>query len=244
VYNEVAGVYDQIPSFNIGSSVNFGYVPSFDNFNWLLLVPVLTFVVYFASMKLTKKFAYQPVVNENQQAGCSGKIMDISMPLMSVFFSFMVPAVIGVYWMVKSVFSTLEQYILSRLMPLPKFTEEDYKAAEKELGVKNKKSGSKSQRDPNAPRPRSLHYIDDEDYEVSDNVASSEKAPEVKATETPVSAAPLKLDEPERKNKKAQKEEKAEEAEVEEAAEETVENAETAVEAETEASTEEKEEKN
>ena len=158
-------------------------------------------------MKLTKKFMYQPVVDQNQQAGCSNNIMDITMPLMSVFFTFMVPAAIGVYWMFKSVLSTVEKFVLAKAMPLPEFTEEDYKAAEKEMGVKNKKNASKTERDPNAPRPRSLHYIDDEDY--NEKVEEKPKAPAVKASETPVSAAPIKNDEPEHKSKKDKKIEEA-----------------------------------
>ena len=185
--------------------MNLGYVPSFERFDWLLLVPVLTFVVYFGSMKLSKKFMYQPVVDQNQQAGCSNNIMDITMPLMSVFFTFMVPAAVGVYWMFKSILSTIESFILAKAMPLPKFTEEDYKAAEKEMGSKNKKNTPKTERDPNAPRPRSLHHIDDDDY--NEKVEEKPKAPAVKASETPVGAAPLKADEPDRNAKKGKKSE-------------------------------------
>jgi YidC/Oxa1 family membrane protein insertase len=149
--------------------------------------------------------------------------MDVSMPLMSVFFSFAVPAVIGVYWMFKSVLSTIQQAVLAKVMPLPTFTEEDYKAAEKELGVKNKKNTEKKERDPNAPRPRSLHHIDDEDYNEKGELKPATKAPEVKASETPVGAAPLKNDEPERKAKKDKKSEK-DAAEAENAEEKNEEN--------------------
>lgn len=213
VFENLSSIFDSIPSFSIGS-MNLGYVPSFERFDWLLLIPVLTFVVYFGSMKLNKKFMYQPVTAEQtQQAGCSNNIMDVTMPLMSVFFTFMVPGAIGIYWMFKSILSSVESFILAKLMPLPKFTEEDFKAAEKELGVKNKKNTPKTERDPNAPRPRSLHHIDDDDY--NEKVVEQPKAPAVKASETPVGAAPLKNDEPDRKAKKDKKsEEEAPEASV------------------------------
>lgn len=48
-----------LPSFNIGS-VNFGLVPSFGKPYALLVVPIVTFLAYFGSMKLTRKFTYQP----------------------------------------------------------------------------------------------------------------------------------------------------------------------------------------
>ena len=68
---------------------------------------------------------------------------------------------------------------MSRVIPLPKFTEEDFKAAEKEL--KGKKTYEKRpERDPNAPKPRSLHYIDAEDDEPAPAPTKKQQAPEVK----------------------------------------------------------------
>ena len=195
-YAEILGA--KLPDFNIfGGFINLGATPSFTPPTWLLLIPVVTFVVYFFSMKLTRKLTYQPTMGGAEQdkaMGCSNGVMDVVMPLFSVYITFIVPAAVGVYWIFKSILSTIKQFILYKAMPLPTFTEEDYKAAERELGVKNnKKNATRTERDPNAPRPRSLHYIDDEDYEeISSQPAPKE--PEVKASETPLGAAPLKED--------------------------------------------------
>ena len=62
-----------------------------------------------------------------------------------------------------------------------------------------------SERDPSKPRPRSLHHIDDEDYDDNGNYKPVEKVPEVKASETPVGVAPLKNDEPDHRSKKEKK---------------------------------------
>ena len=153
-----------LPSFNIGS-VNFGLVPWFREPYALLAVPVLTFVAYFGSMKLTRKFTYQPPSAQDQQAGCSNNIMDIGMPLFSVWIACTVPAVVGVYWIFKSILSTVKQFILARLMPVPVFTEEDYKQAAKEMGGKGPKPVKKYNGATGNPRVRSLHHIDDEDFE-------------------------------------------------------------------------------
>lgn len=175
-------------NFNIGP-INFGMTPHIDLKNfaacfqtvqaWLLLIPILTFVVYFFSMKINRKLQFQPTqsVNDKQQA-CSNNMMDFTMPLMSVWMTFMVPAAVGIYWMFKSVLGVLKQFILSKAMPLPTFTEEDYKAAEKELLGKQPKKITKSE---NAGKVRSLHHIDDEDYDEKGNYAP--KAPE--KSETP-----------------------------------------------------------
>ena len=141
---------------------------------WLvLLVPVLTFLSYFFSMKLTRKFSYQPVTDTQQsQMGCSNKMMDITMPLFSVFISFGVPAALGIYWIFKSLLGLVKQIILYYAIPLPKFTEEDYKAAEKEVFAR----ADKSERVEKSGRVvRSLHHIDDEDFEDTREAALKHK---------------------------------------------------------------------
>lgn len=162
-----------LPNFDIGS-LNFGLTPSFDKFSVLLLIPVLTFVTYFFTARLTRKFSFQPATNagmSDKQQACSNNMMDITMPLMSSFFTLMVPAVIGIYWIFRSWLGLLKTYIISRVMPLPKFTEEDVKAAAKELA--GKKTVTKSA---NAGAVRSLHHIDDEDFEDTREQALARKA--------------------------------------------------------------------
>ena len=94
-----------------------------------------------------------------------------------MWICFMVPAAIGVYWMFKQLLGMVKQIILAKLMPLPKFTDEDYKAAEREYAGKKPKKGEK-ELDPARPRPRSLHHIDDDDFEDT-----RKSAPEVKPEE-------------------------------------------------------------
>ncbi len=194
-------------AINLGETPAFGWPPS-----WLLLIPLLTFVAYFASMKINKKLMYQPSQND---MGCSGKIMDYMMPLMSVFISFGVPAAIGVYWIFKCVLGVIKQFILSLTMPLPKFTEEELKAAEKEYNVKNptpRASGGKP--------VRSLHHIDDDDYEditpapakkaekTEDIAEETKKADQTEEKGKLLNMAPLKEDKPEKKEKKEKKSKK------------------------------------
>ena len=167
VASELAGITNNLPSFNIGD-LNFGYTPSFNDHYYLLIVPVLTFLVYFYSMKISKKFTYQATQNEQAPgAGCSTKMMEFSMPAMSTFFCFMVPGAVGIYWVFRSILTTFKQFIMSKVMPLPKFTEEDYKDAEREFNSKKpqRKRKNNADLDPDRERPRSLHHIDDDDEE-------------------------------------------------------------------------------
>lgn len=185
-----------VPNFNL-FGLNLGLIPGFHQPWALLVVPVLTFVVYFFSMKLNRKFSYQPAVTD-QQTGCSNNMMDIGMPLMSVYISFIVPAAVGVYWIFKSILGTAKQFALHKMMPMPVFTEEDYKAAEREL--KGKKGKQTAERAPSERPVRSLHHIDDEDDELPPPVPErEEEEPAKEPNTTNTLAAPLKED---RKNDK------------------------------------------
>ena len=170
-----------------------GSVPSFTSI--LVLVPILTFVFYFASMKLNRKFTYQPAV-QDAQMGCSNNMMDITMPLMSVYIAFIVPAAVGIYWMFKSVLSTLKSFIMSKVMPVPVFTEEDYKAAEKALKGKKSNSRPVAERAEGAPKPRSLHYIDEDDEPLPPPVPEGVEEPVKKKVEKVEKAEPATEEKP------------------------------------------------
>ena len=168
----LSGLSESIPNFNL-FGLNMGLTAGFGSKAQalLLFMPVLTFIVYFASGRINRKFTFQPAQATNGQKdpsqGCSNFMMDIMMPGMSAYFTFIMPAAVGVYWMFKSILGTVKQIILYKAMPMPTFTEEDYKAAERELMGKEPKvakaaSTGSGTRNPNV---RSLHHIDDEDYE-------------------------------------------------------------------------------
>ena len=202
-YQWLAEIEGKIPSFSLGS-LNFGLTPSVGTFNWLWLIPIITFAVYFGSMKLTRKFTYQATTANDPQMGCSNNIMDISMPLMSVYISFIVPATISVYWIFKSLLGTLKQFVLSRTMPLPQCTEEDIKAAEKELKGKKHSSPARAASNTNGQKPRSLHHIDDDDEptaptpknvkKATEEAPAEPEAPKTEEPETPIERAPIKDD--------------------------------------------------
>ena len=170
-----------LPDFNY-FGINFGdNPPFFDNvpaagegLQYILLaVPVITFLVYFFSSKLTRKLSYQPTTADDPQVGCSNKIMDIIMPLFSVYITFITPAVVGIYWIFKSILGVLKQFIMKKAMPIPTFTEEEYKEAEKELNARTEKTSKVNK---SGRVVRSLHHIDDEDFEDTREAALKHKA--------------------------------------------------------------------
>jgi YidC/Oxa1 family membrane protein insertase len=189
-----------IPNFTVGP-FDLSQIPeiSFSPFNWLMLIPVVTFVVMILSHKITQKFTYQSPETADAQNNASMKIMMWTMPLLSVYIEFQMAAAIGVYWIFRSVISTLQRIIFSKLIPVPKFTEEDFKAAEREANVKEKKPAKKENKAP----VRSLHHIDDEEYIARQEakakaLEAEEAAARAAAGETTESgnekAAPIKND--------------------------------------------------
>ena len=94
--------------------------------------------------------------------------------------------------------------MISKLFPIPKFTEEDYKEAERQAGLSERQK--KKEAKENKKFVRSLHHIDDEEYiekhkeELAELEAEKEvkNVPEKKVGETSSAKnapAPIKNDE-------------------------------------------------
>ena len=128
---------------------------------------------------------------QDAQAQASNKIMDLVMPGMTLFFCFSFSGMMGVYWIYQNVLNVIQTVIVAKLMPIPACTEEDVRAAEKQLSGKGGKN-AKRELDPNRPRPRSLHHIDDDDEDVPPS--APEKEPEEENAPSP-DAPKLKDDE-------------------------------------------------
>ena len=130
---------------------------------WLVLIPVLNLALMYVSQYVSKKLQYQNTLQE-QANGSMGsmKIMMLVMPLMTMVITFNFAAVIGIYWIFRTILSMAQQYILYKAMPYPKFTEEDYKNAERELKGK-RTGGAPADYVPGQREIRSLHHIDDDE---------------------------------------------------------------------------------
>ena len=102
-----------------------------DKIEWslllLLLIPVLAGLTSWLLTKLNPQQQQMQATQENSDQPNMGKTMNMIMPLMSVFFTFMFSAGIGVYWIISNVFQMIQQY----------FTVNYFKAKEEETGVIN-----------------------------------------------------------------------------------------------------------
>lgn len=155
-----------IPDFTV-FGLDFSKTPeiSFNPFNWLMLIPVITFVVMILSTKIMQHYSYRDPMQEAQQNQTSMKIMTYTMPLLSVYIEFQLAAAIGAYWIFRSVIQVIEKIIIAKILPLPVITEEEYAEAERQANMSNKqRKRLNSENKGDRPFVRSLHHIDDEEY--------------------------------------------------------------------------------
>lgn len=179
----------KLPDFTLFGT-DLAATPSFTNITWLVIVPVIAAALTWLSMFLSRKWNSNNATNAAQdaQANASMKMMDITMPLMTLFFAFGFSGMMGIYWIYQSALGILQTFIISRTMPLPKFTEEEMREMRKaqKAAEKAHRSAAKA-----APKYRSLHYIDDDDYDA---------LPEIKSQETKTKAKGIDIDMPEIKD--------------------------------------------
>jgi len=128
-----------------------------------VFIPLLNLALMYVSQYLSKKLQYQNTLQEQANGQMTSmKIMMLVMPLMTMVITFNFAAVIGIYWIFRTLLTMLQQFILYKAMPYPKFTEEDYKNAEKEM--KGKRVSKVPEGYMPGDRPiRSLHHIDDDE---------------------------------------------------------------------------------
>ena len=166
--------YESIPNFDF-FGVNLAETPSLKNFSILCLIPVLAAGAQWVSMWLTRKFngsnqlQSQP---QDAQTKASMRMMDILFPGMTLWMAFSFSGMLGLYWTFQALLGLLQSFILAKAMPLPKYTEEEIKSfhkAQKEA-EKAQREAAKSQ-----PKYRSLHYIDDDDYDILPDAPVSEE---------------------------------------------------------------------
>ncbi len=90
--------------------INLGATPSSDLWSVLLIVPILSGVTALIMSLVTMKTSVT-----SQQAGGGSKIMMIILPLFSLYFTFIVPTGVGIYWVFSNVFAIAQSLILYKL---------------------------------------------------------------------------------------------------------------------------------
>lgn len=176
VLREIAGIgVEKLPNYNIFGKINLGLRPAFnvaeklDGNKWnlfLLVIPLLcgglALLTTWLSRKLNDNGLNQQMA---QQQKSSMFFLNITMPLIQFWIAFSVSGAVGVYWVYTSILGIVQMLILAKVMPLPKYTDEEIRMMQREI----KKNGGPGERtikgtsvDENG-KPKSLHYVDDDD---------------------------------------------------------------------------------
>ena len=177
-YSDQLSKLPDISFFGVG---DLGMAPNsvFQTWSWLWLIPVIAAALTWLSMYLTKKWngsatnnVAQEQQNQNPQMAQTTKMMELSMPAMTLFMAFGFSGMMGIYWIYQSALGILQSYLVAKFMPIPRYTEEELKAMRKA-----QKQAEKAQKQAlkNAPKYRSLHYIDEDDYDTLPEIKSTQK---------------------------------------------------------------------
>ena len=121
-FAQFAGLSEQLQEISYQFlGMNLGMVPKVFPWNWdpnmmwaelgLFLIPVLSAFLSWLSMKISNKSNPQANSQANQQM----QSMNLMMPLMSLWICFTMPAVLGIYWIAQSVFSVIQDVILTKI---------------------------------------------------------------------------------------------------------------------------------
>lgn len=78
--------------------------PSLSEFNWLLIIPIITGVTQFLSMLITQ-------IQSGQKPNLA---MTLAMPLVSVWFTFMFPAAVGLYWFYSALIAAIQSWLIHK----------------------------------------------------------------------------------------------------------------------------------
>ena len=177
----------------------------------LLLIPVLNFAFGVLTMKLSKKLNgnMAQMTAQTQDQKVSGGIMEWMMPVVSLWFAFILPSALGVYWIYQSVLGIVQMLILAKVMPMPKYSQEELEQIMKELKKQQVERPAYTGSSYSGDRPRSLHHIDDDDEFPEDKKPTNGNG-QHKKKNRPAPAPQEKKLKPEDFEKKP--EEKAEEA--------------------------------
>ena len=165
--------FSRLPDFDL-FGLDLSETPSFTNLSLLVLIPVIAAALTYLSMVLTRKWNgnNMAAAGQDAQSQASMKIMDLMMPLMTLWFAFNFSGMLGVYWIYQSALGIVQTYALAKAMPLPKYSEEELREMKKRQKEVEKNQHSIAK---NAPKVRSLHYIDEDDYEELPEVKTENK---------------------------------------------------------------------
>lgn len=125
-------------------------------FEWLILLPIISGITAFLQSYITQDLQVK-LTGVQPAAGASNKMLLYSMPLVSVFIGFTLPAGLTLYWIANSVLGIAQEYILQAQMTKiwKKLEAEDKAAAERKMAQREEaKQANREIQKKNAGNPK------------------------------------------------------------------------------------------
>ena len=94
--------------------LNLADTPSISHPSIIWIIPILSGLTAFLSSYIMQKM--QGMNNKNNAAANQMKMLNFMMPLMSLYFAFILPGAIGIYWIFNNVFTCLQEIVLTKLL--------------------------------------------------------------------------------------------------------------------------------
>ena len=138
--------------------LDLGIVPQFKltyegGFNWYLLIPILCGI-----FQLGMTFYMQKANPSQQQGGGAMNIMLYTMPLMSVYIGFVVPAAAGFYWTLSAVAQFIQSFFFNIFLNPKKLAEQAEAEAEAAREAKKQQRAEAKEKLKELQRERSAKY--------------------------------------------------------------------------------------
>ena len=92
--------------------LNLAQTPSILDPSIIWIIPILSGVTAYLSSYIMQKMQG----TQNSAAAGQMKVLNILMPLMSLYFGFILPGAIGIYWIFNNVFSCVQEIVLTKIL--------------------------------------------------------------------------------------------------------------------------------
>lgn len=110
--------------------LNLGLTPEVGRFSALWIIPLLSGGTAFLVGYITQRLQAAAANQDNSQTQKAGMAMLLTMPLMSLFFTFTMPAGVGLYWITSNVLTIGQSYALNHFMNPKDYVEKVKREAE------------------------------------------------------------------------------------------------------------------
>jgi len=130
-FDAFSGLSEKLVNINYNFlGINLGDMPKLmfwtrEGFTWsdpavwlpalgLFLVPVISALFSWLSMKLSQKLNPNTAAAGNNQQAATMKSMNLVMPLMSLYICFIMPAALGIYWIYQSILGVVQELVFNK----------------------------------------------------------------------------------------------------------------------------------